>query len=140
MTRKRWYSYSLLLPLLVPLLIMFAAKLTGTFMNGQRALGWLSLIATLELVCGGFQYTLFLFFVKGWGGEKTATQLWRASWALPLWFWPWCTVWLLLVTVFIGRIKNSLMIGLFAIPFGYFYVILTHLITAALRLFNIVKD
>ncbi len=140
MTRKRWYHCSLLIPLVVPLLVMLAAKLTGTFLKSNSLLGWFSLAALLQLVLGGFQYVLFVFFVMGWGREKTMKQIERASWVMPLWFWPWCTLWLLLLTTFMGRVHFFIMIGLFAIPYGYFYVLLAHTLTWLLKKSRLIVD
>jgi hypothetical protein len=140
MTRKRWYFCSLLLPFILPLLIIGAAKLTGTFAKAHSLLGWVSTAALFGLMFGGLQYLLFTFFVRHFGRNRTPAQLRLASWALPLWFWPWCTLWLLPLAIYMGRVKFFVMIGLFAIPYGYFYVVLAHLITWPLAKAGVITD
>ncbi|MBI3631176.1 MAG: hypothetical protein HY221_02465 [Candidatus Sungbacteria bacterium] len=126
MTRKRWYFYSLSLPFAVPLLLIALSKLPRSFPHlGGRIDAW-AFVGMLQLVAGIVPYLIFVALVLYWARNKSASQIAAASWAMPLWFWAICTA-----AFFITPLSRHhyLLLGLFALPFGYFYVATAHTLT-----------
>ena len=136
-----WYRLMLGLPILVPTLWWIAAHVFfPNYVWGGRApsrsvsdliLGSVGAIFTYlytAAALGGIQYAFFAAGVLWWARRKTAAEFTRPIWKWPLLFVPICgvgTVVLELVFDTNGHpvsIGADLFLGLFAIPFGYFYV------------------
>lgn len=138
MTRKNWYRACLLLPLALPALLLGVTRYVHVSDTAHPNVLLFSSAAFFELLFGGAQYALFVMLLFFWSRNTTARQMARASWALPFWFWPLCTLGIILGMH--GDYHLALMTGLYAIPFGYAYVILTHLLTWMLQKCSMLKD
>lgn len=154
MTLRRWYPRMLFLPLAFPLaLCLLTLLLTGdwrgTFHPPLPQMhvesGTLPLIMLADVnrafgaaaLAGGVQYLLFsLFLIRRYRGRSA--EFWgRLTWGLPVLFIPFCALGLM-VKFSPGEAINAAMASL---SYGYFYVLLAHLLTwAALRMHIIVDE
>jgi hypothetical protein len=142
MTLKRWYQLCLLLPLAFPLFLAALSWLfTGSFMGGQAprpemvmpfltlpviALQSFSFLLLTGLMLSGIQYLIFIGFLM-WFYKDRDTVFWgRLSFLLPVVFVPVCALGLFLYN------PGTLFLAFFAIPYGYLYVLIAHLLTLLL--------
>ena len=124
MGEKRFFQLSFLLPIVLPLLLIFVANPTFGLVS----------ILTLSLILGGVPYLLFITGLFFWMRNKNAKDIQRMTFVAPLLFIP---VFLLSVLVFLpiqlittGTIDVNAGIVficcVFIIILGYLYVLVVN--------------
>lgn len=136
MTRRRFYRHALWLPILLPLLCgLFIASPTNKILDSSGALG----VAILMMAFSPFfyivPYAFFAFCVAKKTSQMSLATLKRISWFLPIYFSPLCTIF---GGVFAkltsdnytiqSMLKDMSWFLIIALAFGYFYVVLAHLL------------
>jgi hypothetical protein len=152
MKRKSWYNISLFLPMILPFIAM------PLFQDGGKISGAFeifSAIFLLGVIIGGLPYLLFVIGVWWWSRHKTADDMKRLSYIVPVLFYPFCALGITLIsltgvpmdsgfqkvaTSASGALFAGLLMAGFAIPIGYFYVGLVHVLTKILMAIRLVKD
>jgi len=132
---KVYFYVSLLFPLLIPLLAsIFENTLASVFQ--------------LSIYLGGIPYVLFALGLFVWLKNKPNAVVLRLSWAAPILFLPIFSVYIIIhqisrdwvsISDFSAFDVISLLVGysVYVVIFGYFYVILMHLLYRLLDKLNI---
>lgn len=139
MKRKIWYLISLTFPLLLPAFLLLCHEPVSRSFDTANFNLTLYDYFIFSAFFGGVPYFLFIIGIVVWLRHKTANEIKLASWILPVLFTPVLWFGLFLMEVLDPLHKNidivsfnwipDLLIGLFALPFGYFYVLLVNGLT-----------
>jgi hypothetical protein len=132
------------MPFLFPVLLWLLFGLLRLFAKGvplphSSFCDLLFVYFVSSMLVGGLPYCLFVVGVVLWSRGRTADELRRATWLLPLIFVPVCGISLYCLNLLHGAMVsfanfyNSARIGLYAIPFGYFYICLVTVLTYVLQ-------
>ncbi len=142
MTLKRWYQLCLFLPILLPLLFGGLCWLvTGHFMGQMVApkpepvmpfltipiliLSGITMFLVMGLFFGGIPYLAFLGILLWLYKDRDAVFWGRISYILPIFFIPFCAAGFVLIY----EQAAAMTLAFMAIPYGYFYVFLAHILT-----------
>ncbi len=122
-TLRRFYRWSLVVPVVVPLAAVLAGRVLGVGDTPGPVLMVGSILA-FSLAIGGIPYALFAVLMAAYLGDKSAAECRKASYLAPLTYMP---VQALYVIV-IGGGQALLVFGGWALGFGYAYVVLVNVL------------
>lgn len=149
---RNYYLFALWLPFILPAIIIGIDEI---IMHKISGLGWVFLIS---VIFGGVQYLGFALWAFYRYYKSSVKELERFFLKAPLHFIPICALGILILFIIqdISRynllieipeyysnlsryIISSALISLFVIPYGYFYLSLTHIFKFVLKKLNIIK-
>ena len=138
MKRKTAYFFMLLLPLIIPYFLFYISLvfkheslITGLFAG--------------QMVFAEKPYIVFMIGVLAWTWNKSAQTISEISWGFPFCFVPCLYGSLLLEQLYRHKqfdfyLQTAGWISILTLFFGYFYVILAHLIIKLLDHFGLIKE
>ncbi len=152
MKRKTWYKIALLLPVIFPFFVVLLGLpvMAVHFDTGTQIMGVGMLLFTFFML-GAPTYLVFCLLLGWWMKNKTADQMKIASWFLPLIYLPFfATTYVfylhlvdksgILIPLGESIVGGTILSSTILLPCAYFYVGLSHLLTALFRKTGWVQD
>ena len=136
---RQYYVFALWLPLIIPAIFLVAPIIPQE----------LRLAVFMVALVFGVQYVMFAIWASCRHRNSTAEELAKFGRKAPLLFVPFCMIWFVayifyeqhyMQHLYQGHdIPNILSLSFFAIPIGYFYVGLAHILTFILKKLKVIK-
>ena len=160
---RQYYFFALWLPIIVPAIFYIIPIIIPDISyienwkmieNDVSSLPPFILYSFLSAFCGGVQYVMFAFWASFHYRNATARELSKFSLKAPFLFTPICWMGVFIFSInYIFFIKDrntfdiffdssqfALLISLFSIPIGYFYVALAHGLGFILNKLGVIKE
>ncbi len=144
-TLRRFYYLMLGLPIYVAVVLFgvdgVVCLVTSAAQSPVCRMSAPTMFALLPLVFGGVQYLLFVGLCLYKGRQATTEDIRRFSYKAPVYFSLWCYVFILMAIIATGGGMKDVrdmsgiapIISFFCLPFGYFYVMLAHVLARFLK-------